>query len=139
MFNRILLAVDGSLTMASLVRCSLSLAAALGAELVAVHVAPPPPRELLETAATLADDPLAHAARIMRQIEGEAAEQAIRCEWRVLISAEPWRAILDLAATANIDLICIGAHGRFQPRVSMLGSQTARVLAGATVPVLVVR
>ena len=55
----------------------------------------------------------------------------------------PWRlpaaAIVEAAAEKGCDLIVISSHGRTGVDRIVLGSQTARVLAAASMPVLVAR
>jgi nucleotide-binding universal stress UspA family protein len=64
MFQRILLPVDGSLSMTPLVSTCLAFAAGIGAAVVAVHVVPPP--DTVDTVLALATP--AHAERILEQV-----------------------------------------------------------------------
>ncbi|RLM57641.1 universal stress protein [Halobellus sp. Atlit-31R] len=52
----------------------------------------------------------------------------------------PYRAILDYASDADVDLIVMGTHGRSgRDKLANLGSVTERVVENAEVPILVVR
>lgn len=143
MFKRLLLPVDGSLTMVPLVRKCLALGAALGAQVVAVHVVTPPvsARGAANTAGEgrALEELLAQANLIMQQVAIEAREFAVQCECRVVVGEPPWQVILDLAASTGSDLICMGSHGRHGAAERVLGSQAEQVLAHATLPVLIFR
>lgn len=126
MFKRILLPVDGSLSMTPLVHKCLAFAASIGAAVVAVHVA-------------AADASQAHAARILEDVDGAAHALGVPCTSHVLAGAEPWRAILAAAEDNDVDLICMGSHGRHGATEHVLASQAARVLEHARLPVLLFR
>jgi nucleotide-binding universal stress UspA family protein len=126
MFRRILLPVDGSLSMTPLVRKCLAFAASIDAAVVAVHVA--------DAAASPA-----HAARILEDVTGAAHTLGVSCTGHVLPGAEPWRAILAAADAYDADLICMGSHGRHGATEHVLASQAARVLEHAALPVLLFR
>jgi len=137
MFKRILLPVDGSLCMAPLVRQCLAFAAAAGARVIAVHVAPSPDATAApEGPPGPGGDPLARAARILQDVAGEARALAVPCDGKVLFGAEPWRAIVQAAIDAEADLVCMGAHGRHGAAEQVLASQSVRVVAHTRIPVL---
>lgn len=147
-FQLILLPVDGSLTMPALLRRTLALAAALGASVLAVHVVLAPAGAAdgdaaasgaPDQAAAATDAAWARAGRIVQQVERDARELAVPCASRVVAGGQPWQAILQLAAESGAGLICMAAHGRLGENAAPLGSQTAQVLAHATVPALVFR
>jgi nucleotide-binding universal stress UspA family protein len=50
----------------------------------------------------------------------------------------PWRAILEYAEQANVDLIVMGTHGRQGMRHALLGSVAEKVVRTSPVPVLTV-
>jgi nucleotide-binding universal stress UspA family protein len=131
MFRRILLPVDGSLSMVPLVRKCLAFAAAIGAHVVVLHVVAP---------GSAADaDVSADPAQILADVTGQAAALGVSCEGRLLASAEPWRVILQAASDGNVDLICMGSHGRHGATEHVLASQAARVLEHTQLPVLLFR
>lgn len=135
MFQRILLPVDGSLSMTPLVATCLAFAAGIGAAVVAVHVIPFP--DSAEAVAALATQ--AHAARILQQVADTARTLGVPCECMVLSGAEPWQAIVRAALDYHADLICMSSHGRHGASEHILASQTARVTEHAPLPVLLFR
>lgn len=141
MFRRILLPVDGSLSMVALVRKCLAFAAAIGAHVVVLHVVAPGSAagSIAGSAAETAADVSADPAQILADVSGQAAALGLSCEGRLLVRAEPWRAILQAAAEGNIDLICMGSHGRHGATEHVLASQAVRVLENAQLPVLLFR
>jgi len=126
MFKRILLPVDGSLSMTPLVHKCLAFAAGIDAAVVAVHVADPAAAQT-------------HAARILEDVTGAARTLGVPCTSHVLAGAEPWQAILAAADTHDVDLICMGSHGRHGATEHVLASQAARVLEHTLLPVLLFR
>ena len=135
MFQRILLPVDGSLSMTPLVSTCLTFAAGIGAAVVAVHVVPPP--DIADTVLALATP--AHAERILEQVADTALTLGVACECKVLTGAEPWREIVRAALDHHADLICMSSHGRHGASEHILASQTARVIEHAHLPVLLFR
>ncbi|WP_332878473.1 universal stress protein [Massilia sp. S19_KUP03_FR1] len=134
MFQRILLPVDGSLSMVPLVRKGLAFAAGIGAHVVVLHVVPVAARAL-DAAADARADP----AQILADVTAQATLLGVSCEGKLLAGAEPWRAILQAAGEGDIDLICMGSHGRHGATEHVLASQTARVLEHTQLPVLLFR
>jgi nucleotide-binding universal stress UspA family protein len=51
----------------------------------------------------------------------------------------PWEAILKTAKDKQCDLIVMASHGRRGVSALVLGSETQKVLAHSSIPVLVVR
>lgn len=135
MFQRILLPVDGSLSMTPLVATCLAFAAGLGAAVVAVHVVPPP--DAADTASALTTP--AHAGRILQQVADTARTLGVPCECKVLTGTEPWQEIVRAALEHHTDLICMSSHGRHGASEHILASQTARVIEHAHLPVLLFR
>lgn len=135
MFQRILLPVDGSLSMTPLVATCLAFAAGIGAAVVAVHVVPPP--DTATTVSALATP--AHAGRILQQVADTARTLGVPCECEVLTGTEPWQEIVRAALVHHADLICMSSHGRHGASEHILASQTARVIEHAHLPVLLFR
>jgi nucleotide-binding universal stress UspA family protein len=99
-----------------------------------VHVTPLPAPAA--TAPGPGSDPLARAARILQEVAGDAHRLAVPCEGKVLFGTEPWRAIVQAAADHEVDLVCMGAHGRHRAAEQVLASQSARVIEHTRIPVL---
>jgi nucleotide-binding universal stress UspA family protein len=72
-------------------------------------------------------------------IKNQASAVGVPCETLHVEHDIPWRAILDAAKEQGCDLIVMASHGRTGFSAAFLGSQTQKVLAQATVPVLVCR
>lgn len=83
------------------------------------------------------------AAESARKILDAAVERAARyglaCETVHARDLKPAEAIVETANARGCDLIVMGSHGRRGVNRLLLGSETARVLALTTIPVLVYR
>lgn len=140
MFKRILLPVDGTLSMVPRVRKCLAFAAEIGAHVTAIHVVSGSsqgsfgPTGMACVAAT--DELLPRALRILQDIESEARALAVPCNCQLLAGDEPWRVIVQAALNNGADLICMGSHGRPGGSEHLLPSQTKRVLEHTQLPVL---
>lgn len=142
MFKHILIATDGSPLAAKGVKAGIRLAKALGGEVTGLYVAFAyvPPFYLPGV-----------SQRVLKRVSAEQASKAlgpllaqaraahVPCKTRTALAGEPWQAILRTARSARCDAIVMASHGRSGIGGLVLGSETARVLASATVPVLVVR
>jgi hemerythrin-like domain-containing protein len=83
-------------------------------------------------------DPAADGARaILAKAEVAALEAGVACDSLTVTSDRPHEAILDAAEARGCDLIFMASHGRRGLKRLVLGSQTAKVLQHATIPVLV--
>jgi nucleotide-binding universal stress UspA family protein len=67
---------------------------------------------------------------------GEAARDIDR---RVAVNDQAYAEILEQAEQLKCDVIVMGSRGRGPLKAALLGSQTAAVIAGASVPVVVVK
>ncbi|WP_343027198.1 universal stress protein [Massilia sp. MP_M2] len=140
MFQRILLPVDGSLSMTPLVRTCLTFAAGIGAAVVAVHVVPfPDTADAASALGTPAHAGRIHGGRILQQVADTARMLGVPCECKILTGAEPWQEIVRAALEHHADLICMSSHGRHGASEHILASQTARVIEHAHLPVLLFR
>ncbi|MFB6256243.1 MAG: universal stress protein [Haloplanus sp.] len=122
MFDRLLIAVDGSDCARRAAKYGLELAARYDAavDVVAVYGGDAAAGEtILDEIATMADD------------AGVPVETN-------LLSGKPARSIVDRAADRGVDLIVVGRRGRTGVRERLLGSITERVLRRSGPPVLTV-
>ena len=87
--------------------------------------------------ATFVDRAAGHARAILAKAETAARAAGIACRGISTVSDRPAQAILDAAEREDCDLIFMASHGPTTLGGIMLGSQTLKVLAAATVPVLV--
>ena len=144
MFKHILIPVDGSPTSMQAVAKAAGLAKAFGSALTAIYVIDPYPftgvgtdfaygqAQYLEAATAEANEAIKSARETL-----EAAGLAVQT--RVVESHTAWRGILETATAIGADLVVMGSHGRRGLEKLVLGSVAQRVLAHATLPVLVVR
>jgi nucleotide-binding universal stress UspA family protein len=149
MYSHILIATDGSERSAKGVSAGLALAKATGAKVTTLFVSEPFPSFDLVTKLGLyrnqeAIDRYEESCRqlaetVLSGAAAEAAAAAVACETVHVADSTPALAILETATTRGCDLIVVTSHGRTGLDKFLLGSQAARVVQGATIPVLVVR
>jgi len=80
-----------------------------------------------------------HARKILDAATERAARYGVTCETAHVRDLKPAEAIVETANARECDLIVMGSHGRRGVNRMLLGSETARVLALTTIPVLVYR
>ena len=147
MYERILVATDGSALSEKAVQSALSLAKLSGATLVALRVIPRYPRSYLEGGATV---DISEIKRIEAQWTAQAQEQlsAIKAEGKNMgVTVKTTIAKSDLVAESiiatadkqEVDLIVMASHGRKGIKRLLLGSETQHVLTDSHIPVLVLR
>ncbi|WP_312302787.1 universal stress protein [Pulveribacter sp.] len=147
MYQRILIATDGSELSEKAVQSGLELARLCGASAVALKVVPRYPRSYFEGGAAV--DP----AEIKR-VEAQWSEAALAMVTAIKTRAKADGVIVkpvvvksDLIAEAVIaaakkhdcDLIVMASHGRKGIKRLLLGSETQHVLTHSHIPVLVLR
>ena len=139
MFEKILVAVDGSPDADRAVRAGAEIAAAEGARLILGHVSCLPEHyrshlvdQLEEAIRADGEKILEHAVRVARGAGAEA-------ESRLLEKDHAAEALLALAREIGADLIVIGVRGRTPDQVRALGSVSEAVTREAQTSVLLVR
>ena len=140
MFEKVLLAVDGSEHALHAARTAADLARLVKAEEFRIVVAYDfIPRYLGEPNLQRAIDArIEEAKAILENAVKEAGE--LPCEIHTeLIEGSPAQAIIDVAATRKSDLIVMGSRGLGTLAGLLLGSTTQKVVAHAACPVLIVR
>ena len=143
MFKHILIPTDDSGLAETAARRALELAKALGATATAVTVSPrfhvlTYHTEMLEdTRAEFAQSMDQQGKRHLDSIGRMASEYGVACQVQHRTSDEVAESILDVARDKGCDAIAMGSHGHHGIAGSLLGSVTQRVLAKATVPVIV--
>ena len=145
MFRHILLPTDGSELAAAAVEKGIALAKALGARVTVLtvverfHVLTLNPTQLEESLATYRQHAAEHAEKVLGEAEAMAAAAGVTFGALTRTGESPWEEIGEVAAETGADLVAMASHGRRGLSALMLGSQTARVVAHSTVPVLVFR
>lgn len=149
MYNRILIATDGSELGQKGLDHGLSLAKAVGAEAIVITVSEPLPvytggvgfdiawtgaalPEYVEVQRKAADDMLASAQQAARRV-------GVPIETLHVPDAQVAEAIIAAAKDRDCALIVMASHGRRGLGRLMLGSKTSEVLTHTGIPVLVVR
>lgn len=147
MYQRILVATDGSTLSKKAVSSAIAMAQLTGAELVALKVIPRYPQSYFEGGLTL---PPSDVARVEKQWaeNGQAVVDAVaKAAKSKGVSTKALTAKSDLVSEAIIatakkqkcDLIIMASHGRKGIKRLLLGSETQQVLTHSHVPVLVLR
>ena len=147
MYQRILVATDGSDLSRTAVRSAIELAAAVGAELVALYVVPRYPVSYFEGGITISVEDIARTEKQWSD-KGQAVVDAVQQEaeakgsWPKAVVAQSDLVAESIMAAANkhdCDLVVMASHGRKGITRVLLGSETQHVLTHSTVPVLVLR
>ncbi|SNS89355.1 Nucleotide-binding universal stress protein, UspA family [Noviherbaspirillum humi] len=149
MFKTILVPTDGSALSDKAIANAVELARSLGASLVGMSVAEPYPYPhsprpdgsslIVSDARSFEEKTAALAQKNVERIAEAAREAKVPCETVVKVSASPYEEIVDVARNAKCDAIVMASHGRTGMSRLLLGSETQKVLAYSTLPVLVVR
>ncbi|HET8734221.1 MAG TPA: universal stress protein [Anaeromyxobacteraceae bacterium] len=144
MFQHLLVPTDGSPSSIAAAGQAVALAARLGARVTALTVKPAfhvftlRPEAIEDTKGDSWDVDL-HAKGNLAAVEKLAAAAKVPFEGVAAQGDQPWKVILETARAKGCDAIAMASHGRAGLERLLLGSQTQRVLAHATVPVIVFR
>ncbi len=139
MFTKILLATDGSDSAAEAARYTSQLARLTGAEVIVLHAYPRVPAFLGEpNFSQLIHENLEEADRIVVPVVEQLVDAGIDASAEIM-EGPPAEAILAVSEGSGCDLIVLGTRGYGQLAGMLLGSVSHKVLANATLPVLVVR
>jgi len=147
MYQRILVATDGSDLSKKAVQSALSLAALTGATLVALKVVPRYPRSYMEGALPVDAQNVkqieaqwtANAQATVDAIKADASAQGVTAKAVVAKSDLVAEAVIAAAKKHKCDLIVMASHGRKGIKRLLLGSETQHVLTHSHIPVLVLR
>ena len=147
MYQRILLATDGSELSQKAVASAIELAALCGAELVAITVIPRYPQSYFEGSVAL---PVEEMMAVEKQWENQgqalvdavkkaAADKGVTALSITLKFDVVSDALISAAKKHQCDLIVMASHGRKGIQRLLLGSETQHVLTHTDIPVLVIR
>jgi nucleotide-binding universal stress UspA family protein len=145
MYQRILVATDGTEHSCPALETALALARVGGGAIVGVHACAP---MLLDPEEMQTSDPidgtwrrervqLAHDA--MAYIKRRAHEEGVAVITELGRQERPHEAIIAAAQAHGCDLIVMASHGESGVAARVLGSETRKVLTHCAIPVLVVR
>ena len=147
MYQRILVATDGSKLSKKAVDNAIQLAATCGAELVALKVVPRYPQSYFEGAVPLSAQDISKVEAQWAS-EGQDIVDAVKKAGEAKgVKVKPVLAKSDIVSDALIaaakkhkaDLIVMASHGRKGVKRLLLGSETQQVLTHSEIPVLVLR
>jgi nucleotide-binding universal stress UspA family protein len=137
MFEKIVLAVDGSDPAQRALPVAADIASKYGSEVIAVHVQEqqlgrggPIAFDTTEEATRVADD----AARFLKDVGVSARPEA-----RAAIAGRAAQEIMDVATTEDAGLIVMGSRGMSDWEGLLVGSVAHKVVHLSSVPVLIVR
>jgi nucleotide-binding universal stress UspA family protein len=145
MFNHLLVPTDGSSLSTKAARAAVEFAKAVGARITALSVAEPYPYSALAESAYLPDqsryekEMQDHARRFVTEVAELASAAGVPCETRVALSFSPYEEIAATAKDLGCDAIFMASHGRKGINRLFVGSETQKVLAHTTLPVMVFR
>jgi nucleotide-binding universal stress UspA family protein len=147
MYERILVATDGSPLSKKAAKGAIALAAATGAELVALHVVPRYPMSWFEGAVGISPHDIAatekawndNAQDLLDAVCAQAKAARVKAKPVIAHSDLVGQAILGAAKKHKCGLIVMASHGRKGLARVLLGSETLQVLTHGTTPVLVLR
>jgi nucleotide-binding universal stress UspA family protein len=134
MYRHILIPTDGSRLAHKAAVHGLSLAKAVGAQITALIVEP---SLMTGRVAEYSKQSREQAALALQAIANEAKVVGVQCETVQVTHNNPSEAILTMATDKACDIIVMASHGQSGIIGMIVGSVTAKVVAEATIPVLV--
>ncbi len=145
MFKTILVPTDGSPLSEKAISAAIEFAQLASGKIIVLSVAEPYPFSPLHESASAIeasnyDDQMRmRAQQIVDKVANTAKEAKVACEAHVTLSFSPYEEIIRTAKKHECDAIFMASHGRKGLNKLFLGSETQKVLAHSTIPVLVYR
>lgn len=147
MYKKILVPTDGSALSKKAIRSAVELAAALGAEVVALNVVPRYPSSYFEGGISISPSEVARVEKMWAEQGQALADEVGRAARKAGVEARATTVRSDLVAEAILaaakknkcDLVVMASHGRRGLKRLLLGSETQHVLTHGNIPVLVLR
>ena len=147
MYQRILVATDGSTLSKKAVASAIQLAALTGAELIALKVVPRYPTSYFEGGVTISMQDVSRiekdwtdkAQTVVDAVKTAAESKGVKARAVTAKSDLVAEALISAVKKYKCDLIVMASHGRKGIKRILLGSETQHVLTHSTVPVLVLR
>lgn len=147
MYQKILIATDGSTLSKKAVASGLELAALTGATVIALKVVPRYPVSYFEGGVALSVNNIAGvekqwadaAMAVVKKVQAAAEAKGIKARAVTVSSDFTAEAIVSAAKKYKCDLIVMASHGRRGMKRLLMGSETMHVLTHSHIPVLVLR
>ena len=145
MYKHILIPTDGSALATTAVKQGLDFAKAIGAEVTLLTVHEPfhiftlETEMLTDTSNVYKQHAKRHAAVILEKAGELAKSRNVPVHLLDVEADYPYEVIIDTAKKKKCDLIAMASHGHGGVKAVILGSETQKVLAHSTLPVLVYR
>jgi nucleotide-binding universal stress UspA family protein len=147
MYQKILIATDGSTLSKKAVASGLELAALTGATVIALKVVPRYPVSYFEGGVALSVNNIAGvekqwadaAMAVVKKVQAAAEAEGIKARAVTVSSDFTAEAIVSAAKKYKCDLIVMASHGRRGMKRLLMGSETMHVLTHSHIPVLVLR
>ena len=147
MYQRILVATDGSELSKKAVESAIKLASNLGSELIALKVVPHYPHSYFEGAEALTAEESARVEqrwadlghKVVDEVKALGEAQGVKVKAIIAKADVISDALIAAAKKHNADLIVMASHGRSGVKRLLLGSETQQVLTHSDIPVLVLR
>jgi nucleotide-binding universal stress UspA family protein len=139
MFERILVAVDGSTNSDRAVEAAAEVARAHGSTLSICHAFHIPDHYKADLADELEEALEGDAEKILSHAAGVAEKTVVTAETRLLKKGHQTEAIVAYAGELGADLIVVGVRGRTSDQGRAIGSVSAAVAEQASCSVLLVR
>ncbi len=142
MFKHILIPTDGSDASRRALQKGVELASVVGAAVTLMTAVEQYPGGLRAAALQASDNPMHQAAKDaalhwLTEAQASVADRGVQIQCVVGEHSSIYQCILEAAQSSGADLIVMGTHGAGALERLLLGSQTQRVLAHTTIPVLV--
>ena len=147
MYERILVATDGSTLSKKAVTSGIALAALSGAELVALKVIPRYPQSYFEGSLRISADDVSRVEKqwsdagqtVVDAVKKAGEAKGVKVKAITVKSDLVAEAVVAAAKKHKCDLIVMASHGRKGLKRLLLGSETQHVLTHSHIPVLVLR
>lgn len=147
MYDKILVATDGSTLSKKAVSSAISLAALTGASLVALKVVPRYPQSYFEGGLALQANEVGRIEKqwadegqaVVDEVKKIAELQGVKTRALTIKSDVVSDAVIATAKKHKCDLIVMASHGRRGVKRLLLGSETQQVLTHSHIPVLILR
>jgi nucleotide-binding universal stress UspA family protein len=146
MFHTILAPTDGSPLSEKAIDGAIEFAKQIHGKMVTISVAEPAPFVALSEGGAIPGDLEAYEEKALevarhrvQQVAAAASSAGVPCETVATLSVSPYEEIIKAAEKFRCDVIFMASHGRRGLSKLFVGSETQKVLAHSTIPVLVYR